>query len=66
MKRTIRVRLNTSTEQRAALAETTRLFTLAFNAVAAYGWAVAEKNSVRLHTLPTVTLKGWLAVWSAT
>jgi putative transposase len=43
------VRLRPTAEQASALAETTRLFTLAFNAVAAYGWRHGEKNGVPLH-----------------
>ncbi len=31
------------------LAQTTSLFTLAFNTVAVYGWNASEKNGVRLH-----------------
>ncbi len=49
MHRTIRVRLHLSPDQATALAETTRLFTAAFNAVCAYGWTQGEKNGVRLH-----------------
>ncbi len=49
MQRTVRVRLLPSSEQAAALTETARLFTVAFNAVAAYGWEHAEKNGVTLH-----------------
>jgi putative transposase len=36
-------------EQASALTETSRLFTLAFNAVAAYGWEHGDKNGVTLH-----------------
>jgi putative transposase len=49
MQRTIRVRLSPTIEQASALAETTRLFALAFTAVAAYGWEHGEKNGVTLH-----------------
>jgi putative transposase len=47
--RTIRVEIRPTLEQASALAETGRLFTECFNAVAAYGWARGEKNGVRLH-----------------
>jgi putative transposase len=49
MQRTIRLRLSPAAEQASALAETARLFTLAFNAVAQCGWQRAEKNGVTLH-----------------
>jgi putative transposase len=49
MRRTIRMRLAPTDEQVAALAETSRQFTLAFNTVAAHGWANGEKNGVTLH-----------------
>src|SRR4051794_40180029 len=49
MQRTIRVRLRPTTEQASALTETARLFTLAFNVVAAHGWEHGEKNGVTLH-----------------
>jgi len=49
MQRTIRVRLRPTFEQALALAETARLFTLAFNVVAAHAWANSEKNGVILH-----------------
>ncbi|MCC7366910.1 MAG: transposase [Chloroflexi bacterium] len=49
MQRTIRVRLRPTVEQASALFETARLFTLAFNAVAAHGWQHGEKNGVTLH-----------------
>jgi IS605 OrfB family transposase len=49
MQRTIRMRLVPTAEQASALAETARLFTLAFNAVADYGWEHGEKNGVTLH-----------------
>lgn len=49
MDRTVRVKLHPTPEQAGALAETSRLFTQAFNAVCAYGLAHEEKNGVRLH-----------------
>lgn len=49
MQRTIRVRLGPTPDQASALAETARVFTLAFNAVAAYGWEHGENNGVTLH-----------------
>ena len=49
MDRTLRVCLQPTTEQATLLAETTRQFTAAFNAVAAHGYAAGEKNGVRLH-----------------
>ncbi len=49
MDRTVRVKLHPTPEHADALAETTQLFTHAFNAVCAYGWNHKEKNGVRLH-----------------
>ena len=49
MQRTIRARLRPTVEQARALSETARLFTLAFNTVAAHGWENGEKNGVALH-----------------
>ena len=49
MDRTIRLRLTPTAEQAAALSETARQFTLAFNHVCAHGWGAGEKNGVRLH-----------------
>jgi putative transposase len=57
MQRTIRLRLSPTAEQAVALAETRRLFTLAFNAVAAYGWREREKNGVTLHHVTYRSLK---------
>jgi putative transposase len=57
MDRTVRVLLQTTPEQAAALAETLRLFTLSFNAVCAYGWEHGEKNGVHLHHETYTTLK---------
>lgn len=41
--------LQPTAEQVLALSETSSLFTAAFNAVCAYGWANNERNGVRLH-----------------
>jgi putative transposase len=49
VQRTVRLRLFPTAEQASALAETSRLFTLAFNAVAEHGWREREKNGVTLH-----------------
>lgn len=49
MDRTLRVLLRPTTEQVESLAETTRQFTAVFNAVAAHGYALGEKNGVTLH-----------------
>lgn len=53
------MRLDPTVEQASALAETARLFTLAFNAVAAYGWIHGEKNGVTLHHATYRSLKAW-------
>jgi putative transposase len=49
MNRTVRIQLHPTPEQAAALQETLRQFTEAFNQVCAYGWQHQEKNGVRLH-----------------
>jgi putative transposase len=49
MDRTVRVQLHPTPEQAAALQETLRQFTAAFNQVCAYGWQHQEKNGVKLH-----------------
>lgn len=49
MDRTMRVMLKPTDEQASRLAETARQFTLAFNAVCAYGYEHDEKNGVTLH-----------------
>ena len=49
MQRTIRIELEPSPSQAAALAETSRQFTAVFNAVCAYGWQHNQKNDVELH-----------------
>ncbi len=49
MQRTIRLKLNTTPDQKAALLEALNGFTTAFNFVAEYGWANSEKNGVKLH-----------------
>jgi IS605 OrfB family transposase len=49
MKRTIRVRLEPSSTQAEALAETRRVFTAAFNLGAAIGWEQHITNATKLH-----------------
>ncbi len=49
MQRTIRIELEPSPIQAAALAETSRQFTAVFNTVCAYGWQQNEKNGIELH-----------------
>jgi IS605 OrfB family transposase len=49
MDRTIRLLLDTSPEQTAALYDTTRQFTTAFNLVCQYGWEQQQTNGVKLH-----------------
>jgi putative transposase len=49
MQRTIRIKLDPSPAQAAALAETSRQFTAVFNAVCAYGWQHGQKNGIELH-----------------
>ena len=49
MQRTVRLPLQPTAEEAAALTETARLFTGAFNLVAARGWAERCKNGVALH-----------------
>ena len=49
MQRTIRLQLDPSPAQAAALAETSRQFTAVFNAVCAYGWQQNQKNAIELH-----------------
>lgn len=49
MDRTVKIQLHPTPEQAAALRETLRQFTEAFNAVCVYGWHHHEKNGVRLH-----------------
>jgi len=49
MDRTVKVQLHPTVEQAEVLKETLRQFTVAFNAVCAYGWQNHEKNGVKLH-----------------
>ncbi len=49
MHRTIRVKLNTDTEQSLILKHTLAEFTQAFNFVCEYAWLNSEKNAGRLH-----------------
>jgi putative transposase len=58
MQRTIRILLRPTPEQAEALAETSRQFTLVFNAVCAYGWREQERNGVKLHHALYRPLKG--------
>jgi len=51
MQRTIRLRLQPSTAQSAALAETGRQFTSAFNMAAQLGWDAEIGNATKLHYL---------------
>lgn len=58
MKRTIQLRLKTDEETARALAETTGLFTRAFNVVCRVGWDAGVRNSVKLHRLTYLQAKG--------
>jgi len=49
VQRTIRIQLDPSPAQAVTLAETSRQFTVVFNAVCAYGWQQNEKNGLELH-----------------
>ena len=49
MDRTVRVLIQSNSEQEQALLDTLSQFTQAFNRVCAYGWSHHEKNGVRLH-----------------
>ncbi len=60
MQRTVKLQLNTSTEQEAVLLPTLRQFTEAFNYVCDYGWKHAEKNGIELHKATYYPLKGLL------
>jgi putative transposase len=51
MQRTIRVQLQPSPAQAAALAETSRLFTQAFNRFVELGWDAGVSNATKLHYL---------------
>lgn len=51
MQRTIRLQLTPSQAQSALLAETSRLFTAAFNTFVAMGWQANVSNATRLHYL---------------
>jgi putative transposase len=57
MQRTIRVRLEPSLSQAAALAETSHQFTAVFNAVCAHGWREQLSNGVKLHHATYYPLK---------
>jgi IS605 OrfB family transposase len=51
MQRTIRIQLQPSSTQAAALAETSRQFTAAFNLFAQLGWSNGVSNATKLHFL---------------
>jgi putative transposase len=51
MDRTLRLRLDPTSEQAELLEETSRQFTTAFNLVCRTGWDAAERNGVTLHHL---------------
>jgi len=57
MQRTIRLLLETSPAQAAALAETSRQFTAVFNAVCSHGWRERLANGVKLHHATYYPLK---------
>ena len=57
MHRTIRLKLNTTTQQAHALKQTLEGFTRAFNFVCEYGWDNSEKNGVKLHHATYYSLK---------
>lgn len=57
MNRTIRLALNVTPEQAAALAETAVQFTSAFNLVCSAAWEANEKNGVNLHHLTYYSAK---------
>src|SRR6266852_3187065 len=57
VRRTVRLRLKPTYEQRRVLLETMRVATVCFNAVAAYGWAHAQRNSVELHKATYYSLR---------
>src|SRR6266498_5427229 len=57
MQRTIRIELEPSPVQAAALAETSRQFTAVFNAVCAYGWQQRQKTGIELHRALSYPLK---------
>lgn len=57
MQRTVRLLLAPTAEQMAAMLETSRQFTAAFNAVCEAAWDADEKNGVKLHHLTYKALK---------
>ena len=57
MQRTIRIRLQPSPAQAAALAETSRQFTSAFNQTLHLGWQANLSNATKLHELAYHPLK---------
>src|SRR5512145_1218545 len=57
MQRTIRIQLHPSAAQAAALAETSRQFTSAFNQAVYLGWDAHVSNATKLHYLAYYPLK---------
>jgi predicted transposase len=57
MQRTIRLKLDTTPEQKAVLRRTLAGFTQSFNLVCEYGWHNSEKNGVELHKATYKTVK---------
>jgi putative transposase len=57
MQRTIRIQLDPSPAQTAALAQTSRLFTSAFNHTLRLGWQAGISNSTKLHHLSYYQVK---------
>jgi putative transposase len=57
MQRTLRLKLDTTPEQKAVLRRTLEGFTQSFNFVCEYGWKNAEKNGVELHKATYKTVK---------
>ncbi len=60
MQRTIRLELNTTSEQEISLRQTLQSFTDAFNYVCDYGWKHSEKNGIELHKATYYDLKAKL------
>src|SRR5262249_26436686 len=57
MQRTVRLKLNSTTQQSLVLKQTLAEFTQAFNFVCQYGWQNTEKNGVKLHHSTYYTVK---------
>ncbi len=60
MQRTIRIHLHPSARQAAALAETSRQFTAAFNLFTRLGWDADVCNATKLHYLAYYAVRGAL------